>query len=199
MTGSLRRARSATDDRWRTVATASATASRTRRPAPWPSDRRRRGGGPTADWFRGDIDGLRAVAIVAVVAYHANLAGFAGGFVGVDVFFVISGYLITTKLVAESERTGRVGLLAFWAKRLRRLVPAMASMLVAVAGRVGVRPLAPRAPRVAQSGAAASVYVSNILFATGTTTTSGRRRPRTPSCTRGRSASRSSSTWSGRC
>ena len=130
------------------------------------------GGGTegAAEWFRGDIDGLRAVAILAVVAYHANLVGFAGGFVGVDVFFVISGYLITTKLVTESERTGRVALLSFWAKRLRRLVPAMASMLIVVLI-VSVFVLSPRElPRVAQSGAAASAYVSNILFATGTTT-----------------------------
>ena len=170
MTGSPPRARSAPDDgSGAVVTTTAADATDIGDATTAAADPRGAVAGAT-DWFRGDIDGLRAVAIVAVVAYHANLAGFAGGFVGVDVFFVISGYLITTKLVAESERTGRVELLAFWAKRLRRLVPAMATMLVA-ALILSLFVLSPRElPRVAQSGAAASVYVSNILFATGTTT-----------------------------
>ncbi|MGZ4680857.1 MAG: acyltransferase family protein [Acidimicrobiales bacterium] len=73
--------------------------------------------------FRADIDGLRAVAILLIVAFHAKLPFFDGGFVGVDVFFVISGYLITRNLLDESGATGRVRLLTFWSKRVRRLVP----------------------------------------------------------------------------
>src|SRR5690606_19414883 len=60
--------------------------------------------------FRPDVDGLRAVAIVLVVAYHAHLPKVGGGFIGVDVFFVISGYLITRNLLAEADSTGRVAL-----------------------------------------------------------------------------------------
>lgn len=80
--------------------------------------------------YRADIDGLRAIAVLAVVAFHAGLPGFSGGFVGVDVFFVISGYLISGLLLNEVERTGRVDLLAFYARRVRRILP---TLLVVVA------------------------------------------------------------------
>jgi len=73
---------------------------------------------------RGDIDGLRAVAIMSVVAYHVGAPGFGGGFAGVDVFFVISGYLITSLLVGELRERGSIDLLAFYARRARRLLPA---------------------------------------------------------------------------
>jgi peptidoglycan/LPS O-acetylase OafA/YrhL len=71
------------------------------------------------------IDGLRAVAVAAVFVYHADISWLPGGFLGVDVFFVISGYLITSLLIAEFEQTGRVALLRFWAGRARRLLPAL--------------------------------------------------------------------------
>src|SRR5512135_1834575 len=74
--------------------------------------------------FRPDIEGLRAVAVLLVIAYHAQLTAFGGGYVGVDVFFVISGFLITGLLFAELEHTGQVGLTAFYARRARRLLPA---------------------------------------------------------------------------
>ena len=64
--------------------------------------------------YRADIDGLRAVAVAVVVAYHAAPLHLTGGFVGVDVFFVISGFLITTLLLRERTRSGRVDLAAFW-------------------------------------------------------------------------------------
>ncbi len=73
--------------------------------------------------FRPDIEGLRAVAVLLVVLYHAGVPGLTGGFVGVDVFFVISGYLITTHLLAELARTGRLSLAAFYGRRVRRLLP----------------------------------------------------------------------------
>lgn len=82
--------------------------------------------------FRNDIQGLRAVAIALVVLAHANVPGFSGGFVGVDVFFVLSGYLITGLLVKERLSTGRVRYGQFLVRRLRRLLPAMILMLVAV-------------------------------------------------------------------
>jgi peptidoglycan/LPS O-acetylase OafA/YrhL len=80
------------------------------------------------DRFRPDIQGLRAVAVMLVVLYHLWPNRLSGGFIGVDVFFVISGYLITRHLAQEVDRTGRVSLLRFWARRARRLLPA--SLLV---------------------------------------------------------------------
>src|SRR5689334_18690730 len=80
--------------------------------------------------FRPDIQGLRAVAVLLVVLYHAGLPGLRGGFVGVDVFFVISGYLITGQLAREVERTGRISLPAFYARRARRLLPPATMVVV---------------------------------------------------------------------
>lgn len=72
---------------------------------------------------------MRALAVVAVMVYHANSDWLSGGFLGVEVFFVISGYLITLLLMAERERTGRVDLVDFWLRRARRLLPALFAML----------------------------------------------------------------------
>jgi len=80
--------------------------------------------------FRPDIEGLRAVAVLSVLIYHAGLVWVPGGFVGVDIFFVISGFLITSLMVREIDRKGRLGLADFWARRARRLLPASAVVLV---------------------------------------------------------------------
>ena len=83
--------------------------------------------------FQPETQGMRALSVLAVVFAHAGVSGLAGGFIGVDVFFVISGFLITRLLVAELARTGRIDLLAFWARRARRLLPnAFATLLVTV-------------------------------------------------------------------
>ncbi len=87
----------------------------------------RRGGG-----YRPDIDALRAVAIVIVVAFHAGVPGFRGGFTGVDVFFVISGFVILRSLTDERARTGHVGWWAFYGRRVRRLAPPAALLMIAV-------------------------------------------------------------------
>ena len=79
------------------------------------------------------LDGLRAIAVSAVLVYHANHGWLSGGFLGVEVFFVISGYLITLLLLAEKERTGRVRLGQFWLRRARRLLPALFVMMAALA------------------------------------------------------------------
>jgi peptidoglycan/LPS O-acetylase OafA/YrhL len=81
--------------------------------------------------FRPDIQGLRAIAVLSVVVYHANAAWAPGGFVGVDVFFVISGYLITGILLSEMDR-GTYSLTGFYERRVRRLFPALFTMLAAV-------------------------------------------------------------------
>ncbi len=80
--------------------------------------------------YRPGLDGLRALAVIAVLLYHAGLAWIPGGFLGVEVFFVISGYLITALLLAEWRGRGRVALKAFWLRRARRLLPALYLLLV---------------------------------------------------------------------
>ena len=85
--------------------------------------------GPNVPYIPG-LDGLRAIAVVAVMVYHADPRWLHGGFLGVEVFFVISGYLITLLLVAERERTGEVSLRTFWLRRARRLLPALFLMLL---------------------------------------------------------------------
>jgi peptidoglycan/LPS O-acetylase OafA/YrhL len=83
-----------------------------------------------AGGFQPEIQGMRALSVLAVVLAHAAIPGFGGGFIGVDVFFVISGFLITRLLLAEIERTGRIDLPGFWARRARRLLPnAFAALL----------------------------------------------------------------------
>ena len=76
------------------------------------------------------LDGLRALAVIAVLLYHAELPWIPGGFLGVEIFFVISGYLITTLLLAEWRQRGRIDLKTFWLRRARRLLPALYLLLV---------------------------------------------------------------------
>ncbi len=80
--------------------------------------------------FRPDIEGLRAVAVVLVVLFHAGVPGLAGGYVGVDVFFVVSGFLITSLMLREIRRTGGLSLIEFYSRRARRILPAAAVVLV---------------------------------------------------------------------
>ena len=87
--------------------------------------------GPVVPYVPG-LDGLRALAVIAVIIYHANREWLGGGFLGVEVFFVISGYLITLLLIAERERTGAVSLTDFWVRRARRLLPALFTLLIGV-------------------------------------------------------------------
>src|SRR5215469_11822604 len=88
------------------------------------------GGGDRGErGFRPDVQGLRALAVTLVLIYHLYPSLVPGGFVGVDVFFVISGYLITGQLWRGFKRTGKVALVEFWGRRARRLVPAAALVL----------------------------------------------------------------------
>jgi peptidoglycan/LPS O-acetylase OafA/YrhL len=83
--------------------------------------------------YRPALDGVRAIAVIAVFAYHLGLPMARGGFLGVDIFFVLSGYLITSLLLSEHDRTGHIDLLRFWVRRARRLLPALLLALLAVA------------------------------------------------------------------
>ena len=85
----------------------------------------------TGSGFRPELEGLRGVAILLVVACHAGIAGAGAGFIGVDIFFVLSGFLITGLLIDEHDRTGRIELGSFYARRARRILPAAAVVLVA--------------------------------------------------------------------
>ena len=87
---------------------------------------------PTMGYQPG-LDGLRAISVIAVICYHAGFGWMHGGFFGVEVFFVVSGFLITSLLIDERERSGRIALRQFWYRRARRLLPALGAVLVTVA------------------------------------------------------------------
>ena len=114
--------------------------------------------------YRSDIDGLRAVAILSVVAYHAGLPGIGGGFVGVDVFFVISGFLITRLLLDELTATGRIHFASFLARRVRRLLPAFAVMVLGTLALALMTVFPQELPRMAKSAMAAALISGNIHF-----------------------------------
>lgn len=115
--------------------------------------------------YRGDIEGLRAIAILLVVAAHANVPWLAGGFVGVDVFFVLSGYLISGLLLQEISSTGRLQFANFYARRLRRLLPALLLMLLCTCLFAIVALVPAEQGSQAVAAATASVWFSNIHFA----------------------------------
>ena len=116
--------------------------------------------------YRPDIDGLRAIAIVSVIAYHAGFPGFPGGFVGVDIFFVISGFLITSLLFNEAAETGRVNLGAFYARRVRRLMPAglLVVAVTMVLGALFLFPASEEQIALAKTAIAMSYFGSNFYF-----------------------------------
>ncbi len=115
--------------------------------------------------FRADLEGLRGVAVLLVLLYHARAPLVRGGYIGVDVFFVLSGFLITGIIVRELMGTGRLSLSGFYARRARRLLPAAALVLVVtmIASVIVLPPL--RVPAVAGDTISAALYVSNIRFA----------------------------------
>ena len=114
---------------------------------------------------RTDIEALRAIAILLVVAFHCHFSGIPGGFVGVDVFYVLSGYLITGLLVTETEKTSSLNFLRFYAKRIRRLLPAAALVLLTTLI-VGALVFSPRELTLtAHAARANALYMSNMYFA----------------------------------
>jgi peptidoglycan/LPS O-acetylase OafA/YrhL len=113
--------------------------------------------------YRRDIDGLRSLAVVPVVLGHAGIAGFSGGYVGVDIFFVISGFLITGIILREIEED-RFSILKFYERRARRILPALFAVLTvcAVVGWFLLSPI--RLDGLAKSMAATLLFLSNIWF-----------------------------------
>jgi peptidoglycan/LPS O-acetylase OafA/YrhL len=106
------------------------------------------------------LDGLRALAVLAVIAYHLNIPYSAGGFLGVTVFFVLSGYLITSLLVTEWEQTQKIDLKQFWIRRAKRLLPAMFLLLITL--NIITPLLRPELiPNLRQDTIAATFYYSN--------------------------------------
>lgn len=126
---------------------------------PTPSEAQARG------TFRPDIEGLRAIAVLAVLAYHARVPGISGGYIGVDVFFVVSGFLISGLIVRELRATGTVSLPTFYARRARRLLPAALVVIAAtvLASAVLLPPL--RVGEIGLDGAASALYVGNVRYA----------------------------------
>ena len=117
----------------------------------------------TALAYRRDIDGLRALAVLAVVLFHFGVPGVTGGFVGVDVFFVISGFLITSIIWRERE-AGRFSFIDFWARRARRILPALFVMMAATLA-VGWFLLAPKDyEELGRSVHYQAIFTSNLLF-----------------------------------
>jgi peptidoglycan/LPS O-acetylase OafA/YrhL len=121
-----------------------------------------RPGGTTLSYLPG-LDGMRALAVIAVLLYHAGLAWVPGGFLGVEVFFVISGYLITALLLAEWRQKGSIDLKAFWLRRARRLLPALYLLLVGTLA-FAVVFLPEEVARLRDDVVAAFGYVTNWLL-----------------------------------
>jgi peptidoglycan/LPS O-acetylase OafA/YrhL len=114
--------------------------------------------------FRPDIEGLRAVAVLLVVACHCAVPGFGGGFIGVDVFFVLSGYLMTGLIAAEHRATGRIDLQRFYARRARRLLPACTLTLVLTVVAAAALLSPPAVIFTGRAAASAALYLSNVFF-----------------------------------
>jgi peptidoglycan/LPS O-acetylase OafA/YrhL len=110
------------------------------------------------------LDGLRGLAVALVVLFHADIEWMSGGFLGVSVFFTLSGFLITSLLVAERERHGRIDLRAFWSRRLRRLAPASLAAIVIVVGLASWLSTSSEASRIKGDAVSAALYVSNWRF-----------------------------------
>ena len=119
---------------------------------------------PKSLGYRRDIDGLRAVAVLAVLGYHLGISWFSGGFVGVDVFFVISGYLIGA-LILQDVKLGAFSLLGFYARRIKRIAPAFAAMAASIMVLAYFLLLPAEYVRLAWSTLFAALSITNIYFA----------------------------------
>lgn len=125
--------------------------------------------GGAAQRFRPDIQGLRAVAVSAVVLFHAGVPGIRGGYIGVDVFFVISGFLITSHLLTAEAREGVIDLASFFARRIRRILPAASAVAVLTISLAVVIYPPIDLPRIIGDALATILFVPNIVFASQAT------------------------------
>ena len=135
-----------------------------------PSDRR----------FRPDVEGLRAVAILLVVLYHAHVPGLTGGYIGVDVFFVISGFVITGLLLRERSGTGRTSILDFYARRCRRILPAATLVILATVAATYVVLGVTTGNSTADDGRWAAAFLANFHFESVSTNYLAAGRPPSP-------------------
>jgi peptidoglycan/LPS O-acetylase OafA/YrhL len=110
------------------------------------------------------LDGLRGLAVALVVLFHADISWMSGGFLGVSIFFTLSGYLITSLLLAEHEQRGRIDLRNFWSRRLRRLAPASLAAIVVVVALASWLSTSSEASRIKGDAVSAALYVSNWRF-----------------------------------
>lgn len=113
--------------------------------------------------YRREIDGLRAVAVIPVILFHAGFTIFSGGYVGVDIFFVISGYLITSIIISELEQ-GKFSILRFYERRARRILPALFFVMLSCIPFAWMWMLPAQFKDFSQSLVAVTVFASNILF-----------------------------------
>lgn len=113
--------------------------------------------------YRAEIDGLRALAVVAVILFHAGFKSFSGGFIGVDIFFVISGYLITTILINDIEH-GRFSILNFYERRARRILPALFFVMLACIPFAWMWMLPDPLENFGQSIVATTIFSNNVLL-----------------------------------
>ncbi len=133
-------------------------------------DRKIPGGGEQVRWaaqdrsgYRGDIDGLRCLAVISVIFFHYGIPGFPGGFTGVDVFFVISGYLIVGHIDIDLQRN-RFSYLRFYERRIRRLFPALAVVAAVCSAVAWILFLPDELWRFGRSLVASELYISNVVF-----------------------------------
>lgn len=113
--------------------------------------------------YRAEVDGLRAVAVIPVILFHVGFGYFSGGFIGVDIFFVISGYLITTIILTEKEQ-GTFSLINFYERRARRILPALFLVILVSLPFAWIWLLPSDMKDFSQSLVAVSTFMSNILF-----------------------------------
>ncbi|MFZ9928853.1 MAG: acyltransferase family protein, partial [Ilumatobacteraceae bacterium] len=113
------------------------------------------------EYFRSDIQGLRGIAVLLVVIYHTGVA-LPGGYIGVDIFFVISGFVITQLLVRETNATGTISLKSFYERRIKRILPAVAFAIIGILF-LSIFALSPfgEQQQVAQTGRASSFFAAN--------------------------------------
>src|SRR5215469_14741209 len=118
---------------------------------------------PTRTKYRPDVDGLRAIAVISVLLFHGGVTVLSGGYVGVDVFFVISGFVITTKLLEEIEE-GKFSITNFYTRRIRRILPALVAVIAASSVAAVVLFLPDALDDFSQSVVATATFVSNMFF-----------------------------------